>query len=97
MKAVAFYSNTGQSRRLAEYFSDKLGYRIFDIERAEVFGFEDLVLVFPVHCQNLPDAVRSFLKRAEVKNLTVIATYGKMCPGNVLYEIQKNYKIQAKV
>ena len=39
---------------------------------------------------HIPDIVKAFLKNVSIDNLTVVATYGKMCCGNVLYEIQKN-------
>ena len=92
MNAVVFYSNTGESQRIAKYFADKLGYVFTDMETSGVGRYQNLVLVFPVHCQNIPSPVKTFLKTITVKNLTVIATYGKMCPGNVLYEVQKNYQ-----
>jgi len=42
--------------------------------------------------QNIPRAVKTFLKCSASESLTVIATYGRMCPGNVLYEIQRKYE-----
>ena len=92
MGAVVFYSNTGQSKAIAEYFSEQLGYHLIDIESCAENNFDSLVLVFPVLCQNIPEIVIEFLKKIGVTYLTVIATYGKMCPGNVLYEIQQIYK-----
>ena len=92
MNAVVFYSNTGQSKAIAMYFANQLGYPLADIEIKCAEYYQNLVLVFPVHCQNIPDIVKSFLKNISVENLTAIATYGKMCCGNVLYEIQKNYQ-----
>ncbi len=92
MNAVVFYSNTGQSKAIAAYFAKQLGYPLADMERKCAEYYQNLVLVFPVHCQNIPDIVKSFLKNISVENLTVVATYGKMCCGNVLYEIQKNYQ-----
>ena len=92
MNAVVYYSNTGQSEAIAGYFAEQLEYPLADIEANPGNCFQNLVLVFPVHCQNIPDAVKAFLKRIAVENLTVIATYGKMCCGNVLYEIQKKYQ-----
>ena len=92
MKAVNFYSNTGQSRMIAKYFSEKLEYPLINIEDNEARDFDDLVLVFPVLCQNIPDMVKGLLEKTDAKNLTLIATYGKMSCGNVLYEIQKKYK-----
>ncbi|MGN0812576.1 MAG: 4Fe-4S binding protein [Candidatus Coproplasma sp.] len=92
MNAVVFYSNTGESKAVAKFFSEQLDYPLFDIEKVCPEIYENLVLVFPVHCQNVPLAVKRFLKSAKIENLTAIATYGRMCPGNVLYEIQKKYK-----
>ena len=92
MNAVVFYSNTGQSKAIAAYLANQLGYPLADMEIKCAEYYQNLVLVFPVHCQNIPDIVKSFLKNIAVENLTVVATYGKMCCGNVLYEIQKNYQ-----
>ncbi len=93
MNAVAFYSNTGESKAVAEYFADGLRYPLVDIERGGESHYENLVLVFPVHCQNIPYAVKAFLKETQIDNLTAVATYGKMCCGNVLYEIQRKYRM----
>ena len=92
MNAVIFYSNTGQSKAIAVYLANQLGYPLADMETKSAEYYQNLVLVFPVHCQNIPDIVKTFLKNISVDNLTVIATYGKMCCGNVLYEIQKSYQ-----
>lgn len=91
MNAVVFYSNTGQSKHIATYFANKLEFALVDIETACANKYQNLILVFPVHCQNIPDIVKTFLKKISATHLTVIATYGKMCCGNVIYEIQKNY------
>ena len=91
MDAVIFYSNTGQSKSIAEYIAQKIRYPLISIESVKDTCYKNLVLVFPVHCQNIPDTVKAFLKRVNADNLTVIATYGKMCCGNVLYEIQNGY------
>ena len=92
MNAVVYYSNTCQSKAIAAYFANQLGYPLADMETKCAEHYQNLVLVFPVHCQNIPDIVKSFLKNISVDNLTAIATYGKMCCGNVLYEIQKGYQ-----
>ena len=92
MNAVVFYSNTGQSKAIAAYLASQLGYPLADVETKCALHYQNLVLVFPVHCQNIPDVVKTFLKNASVDNLAVVATYGKMCCGNVLYEIQRSYQ-----
>lgn len=91
MNAVVFYSNTGASKEVAAYFAERLDYPLIALEKASADGYENLVLVFPVHCQNLPDLVKNFLKTTTIENLTAIATYGKMCCGDVLREIQRKY------
>ena len=92
MNSVIFYSNTGQSKAVAEYFADALSYPLLDIKENKTAEYQNLVLVFPVLCQNIPDVVKGFLQRIKVENLTIIATYGKMCCGNVLWEIQNKYQ-----
>ena len=91
MNAVIYYSNTGACRRIAEYLGDKSGFELRDIYGVESFVFDTAVLVFPVHCQNVPDAVKDFLSRLKVKALAIVAAYGKMSYGNVLYEVQNKY------
>ena len=91
MNAVVYYSNTGQSRALAKYLAERLDYLAVDMETCKEIRFESLVLVFPVHCQNLPRSVRRFLERITADYLIPVATYGKMCCGNVLWEIQRTY------
>ncbi len=91
VNAVVYYSNTGQSKRIAEYIAQKSSIPLFDIFDLTEYEFNTAVLVFPVHCQNIPKPVKTFLDRLRVKALIPIATYGKMCYGNVLYEIQKRY------
>ncbi len=93
--AVAFYSNTGQSEAIANYFARALGYGLtditkpMDIRNGERIFYKNLVMVFPVHCQNIPIKAKEFLRSVNVENLTVIATYGKMSYGNVLREVQR--------
>lgn len=91
MNAVVYYSGTDECKRIATYFAEQLNYEIVDIAHAES-EYQHTVLVFPVHCQNVPQVVAHFLKRLTVCELTVIAVYGKMCHGNVLYEIQRKYR-----
>lgn len=91
MNAVIYYSNTGQSRAVAEYLAERLGYPAVDMESCGETRFERLVLVFPVHCQNIPEAVHGFLERITAGYLIPVATYGKMGYGNILWEIQRKY------
>ena len=98
MNGIIYYSNTNQSKCVAEYFERQLKWQLYDLnkleqaEKASNIVFEKVVLIFPVYCQNIPDIISEFLRKLTAQYLTVVATYGKMCYGRVLYEIQQNYK-----
>ncbi len=91
MNAVIYYSNTGQSKVIARYLSEKLDYPLLELERAETCSYENAVLIFPVYCQNIPDAIKIFLSKLKAKWLSAVATYGRMSYGNVLNEVQEKY------
>lgn len=91
MNAVVYYSNTGQSRTVAEYLAERLGYPALDAETCWETRFGCLLLVFPVYCQNIPEAVCGFLETVTADCLIPVATFGKMSCGNVLWEIQERY------
>lgn len=90
--AVIYYSNTGESKRIATFLSEQLGYGLKNVLTVDDCNFATAVLVFPVHCQNIPRTVADFLRRLQACNVALVATYGKMSYGNVLYEIQRKFK-----
>ena len=92
MNAIVYYSNTNQSKRIAQYLADKSGYSLCDVYDLKEYSFDNLALVFPVYSQSLPYAVKTFLSKIQTQNLTLVATYGRMCHGNALHEAQKKYK-----
>lgn len=98
MNGIIYYSNTNQSKAVAEYLVNEIGWDLYDLndceqtQKAAEATFERIVLIFPVYCQNAPDVVKDFLKKLKTRYLTLIATYGKMCYGRALYEIQQSYK-----
>ena len=89
MNAVVFYSNSGESRLIAEYLHSKSLYELIELEKTSCYDFDNLIVVFPVYCQNIPDVVKEFINKISVSNLSVVATYGKKSFGNVIYEISK--------
>lgn len=86
MNGVIYYSNTGESLRIATYVSQKSGYPLFNLKQLEINTFQNLFLVFPVHCQNIPDSVKQKIAALQCNNIVLLVTYGKICYGNVLYE-----------
>lgn len=96
MNRVLYFSCTNQSEKIAMHFANALQYPFhdltsyrgrnnFDYENA----YEIVVLCFPVHSQNIPEAVTFILRNLKAKYIMLIATYGKMGIGNVLLDAQK--------
>lgn len=91
MNGIVYYSNTGQSKSIAQYMQVKTGFELYDIFALPSYEFDIAILVFPVHCQSIPKPVLKLLSCLRANSLILIATYGRMCCGNVLYEIQRLY------
>lgn len=92
MNAIIYYSNAGESKRIADYVAEQTGFCLIDMTATADFRYETAVVVFPVYCQNVPKAADKYLQRLQAERLAVIATYGKMSYGNVLNEIQRKYR-----
>ena len=85
MNKIFFFSGSGKSKRLAEFFGKELDFPVFDItERKTDFSAEIAVVVFPVYCQNLPDPIKDFLKELKAEKTAFAASYGKKSFGNVI-------------
>lgn len=91
MNAVLYYSNAGECKRIAEYLADKTGFALIELNAADKLQYELALLVFPVYCQNVPQAVKEFLRKLKTEYLALIAMYGRASYGNVLNEIQHKY------
>ncbi len=85
------FSGSGRSFEVADYFSRELEVSIEEIKYNMDFSHKNhiSVVVFPVYCQNIPLVVKDFLKRLKTEKILLIATYGKISYGNVLYEASK--------
>lgn len=94
MNAVIYYSNSNQSKAIADYLASELNLPSFDVIINKVKSFENLILVFPVYSQNIPQKIIDFLENVEIQYLSLVATYGKMSFGNVLYEISQQFQFQ---
>ncbi len=93
MNAVIYHSNTGECKRIAEHIANDLGFPCLDIASLQGTEFDGLVIVFPVHCQSIPTAIRPIFSTLRARKTVLIAAYGKMSHGNVLYECQSRYGI----
>lgn len=85
------FSGSGRSLEIANYFSRELGLPMEEIKYNMDFSHKNQisVVVFPVYCQNIPLVVKNFLKSVKTEKALLVATYGKISYGNVLYEASR--------
>ena len=93
MTGIYCFSGSGHSLAVAEALARMLGSEVRPME-GEAGAEAVAVAVFPVYCQNIPKPAKSFLQRMPAKYVVLIATYGMISYGNVLYEAQKLLKGQ---
>ena len=88
MIRIYCFSGSGHSLAVAKELSQMLDCEIRPNDNKTATE-DTAAVVFPVYCQNIPKPVKRFLKGLEAKYVALIATYGKISYGNVLYEAQK--------
>jgi len=87
MTAVYCFSGSGHSRAVADFFAGQLGCRVTGIcAGMTVPEAETALVVFPVYCQNIPAPVKTLLCALRAEYVVLIATYGRISYGNVLWE-----------
>lgn len=89
MTAVYCFSGSGHSMAVARELARLLSCGVVEIGFDTARAADCAVVVFPVYCQNIPGPVKSFLKTLRAKHIALVATYGKISCGNVLYEARK--------
>lgn len=91
MIEVYYFSGSGHSFAVAKKISQQLKCEITEIggKNEKISTGETSIIVFPVYCQNIPNPVKLFLQKNTSKYIVLIATYGKISYGNVLYEAEK--------
>ena len=88
MIRIYCFSGSGHSLAVSKELAKLLDCEIRPID-PKTTTEDTAIVVFPVYCQNIPKPVKRFLKGLEAKHVALIATYGKISYGNVLYEAQK--------
>lgn len=87
MTAVYYFSGSGHSRAVAEYLARELDTDFIEITNTTPHpSCDTAVIVFPVYCQNIPAPIIPFLKSLHTRSVAMIATYGGISHGNVLFE-----------
>lgn len=95
MITIYCFSATGRSRKVAEYFAQRLNLDVCDVDNRcfDTTKYSNTaVIVFPVYCQNIPTPVKMLLPKIKADNFVLISTYGKKSFGNVIYEAAKLIK-----
>lgn len=93
---IIYFSGHGESKRIAYYIKELTHYAIYDFTSSitrKTFNYNeefDLVIcVFPIYSESVPKVFMDCLYKFITKYIILLATYGKMGTGNVLYEIIK--------
>ena len=89
MNKVIYYSNTNESKKIANYISLKTNYSLINILDLNNYSFDSIYLIFPVYYQSIPKEIRNIIKKIKAKKAIIIATYGHMNHGNALYDAKK--------
>ena len=91
MTKIFYFSGSGHSLAVSKVLAELLECDITEIgvDSSDSSSAEVAVIVFPVYCQNIPSPVMRFLETFRAKHIVLIATYGKISFGNVLYEAQQ--------
>lgn len=94
MTAVYYFSGSGHSLAVADFFAKQLNCKLVEMgSYAITEPHEDVaVVVFPVYCQNIPQPVKVFLKGLTSRYVILIATYGRISYGNVIFEASKTVR-----
>jgi len=96
MNVVLTFSASNQSLKLANYFASILSWDSYDLtsfDNQTKFDYHKeydyVMFTFPVYSQSITPPVKEILKKLKGKYFVLLATYGKMGTGNILYEAQR--------
>ncbi len=90
------FSPNGETRRIADYFTNQLNVEIHDLtlkptrDKFNDFSGDFLILSLPVYSQNIPVPIRDILPKFKFRFAIINLTYGGYTYGNVLREIGKS-------
>ena len=77
MITIYCVSATGRSRRVAEYFAQRLNLNVCDVDNRcfDTAKYSNTaVIVFPVYCQNIPTPLKMILPKIKADNFVLIST-----------------------
>ena len=90
LRAVLYFSATGESKKLAKQLAARLGWVCFDLFKlygdVKRLEFGQVAVVFPVYSQGVPGFLKPILRQLTAEYAAIIATYGRMGAGNAVYE-----------
>lgn len=93
MIEVIYFSASGHCKTIADFCALTLKTKAADICcDNHVNDAQKILLVFPVYCQNIPFEVKEFIKKSKAEYAAMIAVYGGISYGRVLYDAQKIFK-----
>ncbi len=93
MNVCIYLSCTSNSKKVANFCNDFLHYELLEARKVnQNISYNNVLLVYPVHSQNIPKNLLPLLKNIQCKKMIAIATYGRIKHGNSLFALR--YKFQ---
>lgn len=93
-----YFSPTGNTERIANYFSDCL--KVENIDLTKLINRDSLniekdslcILSIPTYSQSIPRPLRKCLAKIKSQYVVLNITYGGMSYGNMIYELRQRFK-----
>lgn len=97
MNALMYFSCTGETKKVNDYFQNKLldiiSYNLTDYNTRNSFNFTQkfnlIILSIPVHSEHIPIPLRQFIPKLQTKYLLINLTYGSITPGKAVNKLIK--------
>lgn len=95
-KTIIYFSGHGESKHIACYVKELTHFSVYDFTLCTTRNefdynkeFDLVICIFPIYSESIPQVFMDCLSKIKTKYIILLATYGKMGTGNVIYEIVK--------
>ena len=94
INVVIYLSYTSNSKRVALFCNNILNYNLIESSNVDLnIKYNNVLLVYPIHSENIPINLYNLIKNIKCNKMIVIATYGRIHHGNSLYKLVYKYKL----
>lgn len=92
--ALIYLSYTFNSKKVALFCNQFLNYKLIEVSKVDLnIKYNNVLLVYPIHSQNIPKSLYNLLKNIKCNKMIAIATYGRIKHGNSLFMLRYKFKM----